>query len=45
MKIEDATKVKEKLDDILLAVDEYGKQSEQCALPAKMDTKKLQKTK
>lgn len=29
MKIEDATKVKEKLDDILLAVDEYGKQSEQ----------------
>lgn len=29
MKIEDATKVKEKLDDIFLAVDEYGKQSEQ----------------
>lgn len=29
MKVEEATKVKEKLDDILLAVDEYGKQSQQ----------------
>ena len=29
MKVEEATRVKEKLDDVLLAVEEYGKQSEQ----------------
>lgn len=29
MKVEEATKVKEKLDDVLLVVEEYGKQSEQ----------------
>lgn len=29
MKVEDATKVKEKLEDVLSAVEEYGKQSEQ----------------